>query len=206
MPNIKLFEQKKIRYVWNEADQKRYFSVADVIQILTDTVNPKDYIKKMRKRDQELNFNWGTICPPVEIIAADGKMRKIQCANSEGLLRIIQSVPSPKAVPFKWWLAKVGYECLEEIENPELAQKRMRETYKAKSYIDGRVDWNTGIGIKWWKLNVALPTLSGRVDWNGKLWQENFFIHLSSSRLSFSRKLNRATRNFIKCPPPNASP
>jgi hypothetical protein len=133
-------------------------------------------------------------------------MRKIQCANSEGLLRIIQSVPSPKAVPFKWWLAKVGYECLEEIENPELAQKRMRETYKAKSYIDGRVDWNTGIGIKWWKLNVALPTLSGRVDWNGKLWQENFFIHLSSSRLSFSRKLNRATRNFIKCPPPNASP
>ncbi len=63
MPNIKLFEQKKIRSVWNEADQKRYFSVADVIQILTDTVNPKDYIKKMRKRDQELNFNWGTIVP-----------------------------------------------------------------------------------------------------------------------------------------------
>lgn len=136
MANIKLFESKKIRSVWNEAEQKWYFSVADVVEALTDTVNPKDYIKKMRKRDPLLNSNWGTICPPLEMIAADGKKRKVQAANVEGLLRIIQSIPSPKAEPFKRWLAKVGYERLEEIENPELAQHRMREIYKAKGYSD----------------------------------------------------------------------
>jgi len=136
MSNIKLFESVKIRSHWNEEEQRWYFSVADVIEALTDTVNPKDYIKKMRKRDPELNFNWGTICPPLEMIAADGKKRKVQAANVEGLLRIIQSIPSPKAEPFKRWLARVGYERLEEIENPELASQRIREIYKAKGYSD----------------------------------------------------------------------
>ncbi len=136
MSNIKLFESKKIRSVWNEQEQKWYFSVADVVEALTDTVNAKDYIKKMRKRDTELNFNWGTICPPLEMTAADGKKRKIQAATAEGLFRIIQSIPSPKAEPFKLWLAKVGYERLEEIENPELASKRIREIYRAKGYSD----------------------------------------------------------------------
>lgn len=149
MANIKLFEQKQIRSVWNEADQKRYFSVADVIEVLTDTVNPKDYIKKMRKRDPELNSNWGTICPPLEMTAADGRKRKIQSANAEGLLRIIQSVPSPKAEPFKRWLAKVGYERLEEIENPELAQARMRQIYKAKGYSDEWIEKRVrGVAIR----------------------------------------------------------
>ena len=101
MSNIKLFESKQIRSVWNEADQKWYFSVQDVIQLLTDTADVKDYIKNMKKRDAELNFNWGTICPPVEMVAADGRNRKVQAANSQGLLRIIQSIPSPKAEPFK---------------------------------------------------------------------------------------------------------
>jgi hypothetical protein len=136
MSNIKLFESKKIRSVWNDEEQKWYFSVADVVEALTDTVNAKDYIKKMRKRDSELNFNWGTICPPLEMTAADGKKRKIQAATVEGLFRIIQSIPSPKAEPFKRWLAKVGYERLEEIENPELASKRIREIYRAKGYSD----------------------------------------------------------------------
>ena len=135
---IKLFEAKQIRSVWNEADQKWYFSVADVVEALTDSANVKDYIKKMRKRDPELETNWGTICPPLELLAHDGKRRKTQCANTEGLLRIIQSIPSPKAEPFKRWLARVGYERLEEIENPELAAKRMREIYKAKGYSE---DW-----------------------------------------------------------------
>ncbi len=138
MSKIKLFESKQIRSVWNEEDRKWYFAVIDVVEILTDSVNPKEYIKKMRKRDYELNLNWGTICPPLKLIAKDGKIRKIQCANTEGLLRIIQSIPLPKAEPFKRWLAKVGYERLEEIENPELASKRTREIYKAKGYSD---DW-----------------------------------------------------------------
>jgi DNA-damage-inducible protein D len=138
MSKIKLFESKQIRSVWNEFDQKWYFSVQDVVQLLTDTTDVKDYIKKMKKRDLELNSNWGTICPLVEMIAADGKKRKVQAAHAQGLLRIIQSIPSPKAEPFKLWLAKVGSERLEEIENPELAAQRTRELYKAKGYPD---DW-----------------------------------------------------------------
>ncbi len=136
MSNIKLFESKKIRSVWNEQEQKWYFSVSDVVEALTDSNDIKQYIKKMRQRDEQLNSNWGTICTPLEMIASDGKKRKIQTANVQGLLRIIQSIPSTKAEPFKRWLAKVGYERLEEIENPELASKRVREIYKAKSYSD----------------------------------------------------------------------
>lgn len=149
MNNIKLFESKQIRSVWNESDSKWYFSVADVVETLTDTANVRDYIKKMRKREVELNANWGTFCPPLELLAPDGKRRKTQCANAEGLLRIIQSIPSPKAEPFKRWLAKVGYERLEEIENPELAAARMRELYKAKGYSDEWIEKRVrGIAIR----------------------------------------------------------
>ncbi|MFA4924985.1 MAG: Bro-N domain-containing protein, partial [Ignavibacteriaceae bacterium] len=136
MSNIKLFESVKIRSLWNEEDQKWYFSVADVVEALTDSADVKQYVKRLRQRDEQLNSNWGTICTPLEMSAADGKKRKVQAANVEGLLRIIQSVPSPKAEPFKRWLARVGYERLEEIENPELASQRIREIYKAKGYSD----------------------------------------------------------------------
>ena len=132
MSNIKLFESKQIRTVWSEEVQKWYFSVQDVVQLLTDTTDVKDYIKKMKKRDAEINSNWGTICPLVEMQAADGKKRKVQAADAKGLLRIIQSIPSPKAEPFKQWLAQVGSDRLDEIENPELASLRTRELYKAK--------------------------------------------------------------------------
>jgi hypothetical protein len=136
--DIKLFESRQVRSIWSEAEEKWYFSVQDVVGILTDTVDAKDYIKKMKKRDPELNFNWGTICPPVEMTAADGKRRKIQAANLKGIFRIIQSIPSPKAEPFKQWLAQVGSERIEEIENPEIATQRTRELYKLKGYPD---DW-----------------------------------------------------------------
>ncbi|OGU66757.1 MAG: phage antirepressor protein [Stygiobacter sp. RIFOXYC12_FULL_38_8] len=135
MSNIKLFESVKIRSAWNEAEQKWYFSVADVVEALTNTPNATDYIKKMRKRDEELSKGWGQFVTPLELETAGGK-QKINCANAEGLLRIIQSIPSPKAEPFKRWLARVGYERLEEIENPELASRRIREIYKAKGYSD----------------------------------------------------------------------
>ena len=136
MSNIKLFESKKVRSVWNKEEQKWYFSLQDVVEVLTDSLDVKQYIKRILSRDNELKSNWGTICTPVEMLAADGKKRKIQAANVEGLLRIIQSIPSPKAEPFKRWLAKVGYERLEEIENPELAQTRIRKIYQAKGYSD----------------------------------------------------------------------
>jgi prophage antirepressor-like protein len=137
MSNIKLFESKQIRTTWNDSDQKWYFVVADVIQVLTDSQNPTDYIKKMRKRDEQLSQGWGQIVTPLLVETAGGK-QKINCANAQGLLRIIQSIPSSKAEPFKLWLAKVGAERLEEIENPELATQRSREIYKLKGYPD---DW-----------------------------------------------------------------
>jgi hypothetical protein len=136
MNSIKLFESQNIRSVWNEAEEKWYFSVQDVVSILTETVDAKDYIKKIKKRDLQLNNNWGTICPLVEMVAGDGRKRKIQAADIKGLLRIIQSIPSPKAEPFKLWLAQVGAERIDEIENPELAIQRTRETYKLKGYSD----------------------------------------------------------------------
>ena len=94
------------------------------------------YIKRMRQRDTELSANWGTICTPLELIAADGRKRKVNCANTEGIFRIIQSIPSTKAEPFKQWLAKVGYERIQEIEDPELVIQRMKNTYIQKGYSD----------------------------------------------------------------------
>ena len=126
MSNIKLFESKQIRSVWNEADQKWYFSVQDVVEVLTDSADVKQYIKRILSRDESLKSNWGTICTLIEMQAADGKRRKVQAADSKGLLRIIQSIPSPKAEPFKQWLAQVGSDRLDEIENPELATLQLR--------------------------------------------------------------------------------
>ncbi|MEA3425869.1 MAG: BRO family protein [Bacteroidota bacterium] len=137
MSNIKLFDSRQIRTVWNDAEQKWYFVVADVIQVLTDTPNPTDYIKKMRKRDELLSQGWGQLVTPLLVDTAGGK-QKLNCANAQGLLRIIQSIPSPKAEPFKLWLAQVGSDRLDEIENPELATQRTRELYKLKGYPD---DW-----------------------------------------------------------------
>jgi len=131
---IKLFEQKQVRTLWNEDEEKWYFSVQDVVEILSESADAKQYIKKMRSRNPELNSNWGTICTPVKMPAADGKMRKIQTSDTEGILRIIQSIPSKKAEPFKQWLAKVGAERIDEIEDPEKAFDRAMETYLKKGY------------------------------------------------------------------------
>jgi DNA-damage-inducible protein D len=140
MSNLIIFESKKIRRIWNEEEQKWYFSVQDVIEVLTESSDIKQYVKRLKSRDPFLSANWGTICTLVEMPTADGKIRKIQSANTESLFRIIQSIPSPKAEPFKRWLAKVGYERLEEIENPELASKRTREIYKQKGYSDAWIE------------------------------------------------------------------
>jgi len=134
--HIVLFRGKGVRR--EIVDNEWWFSVSDVVAVLTDSKDVKQYIKRMRSRDTELNSNWGTICTPLEMVAKDGRKRKVNSANAEGLFRIIQSIPSPKAEPFKRWLAKVGYERIQEIEDPELATKRTRALYKAKGYPD---DW-----------------------------------------------------------------
>lgn len=138
MSSIKLFQCKQIRSIWNEKDQKWYFSVQDVVEVLTDSADVKQYIKRILSRDELLKSNWGTICTLVEMEAADGKRHKVQAADTRGLLRIIQSIPSAKAEPFKLWLAQVGSDRLDEIENPELATQRTRELYKLKGYPE---DW-----------------------------------------------------------------
>lgn len=136
MSNIKLFESKKIRSEWNEKDQQWYFAIVDVIAILTDSPNPQVYWRVFKKRLLAEGNQTVTNCNALKMEAADGKMRLTDVANVKQLLRLIQSIPSPNAEPFKLWLAQVGSERIEEIENPELASQRIREIYKAKGYSD----------------------------------------------------------------------
>ena len=113
-----VFQSQSVRTHWDKEQEKWYFSVQDIVQILSESKDVKQYIKKMRSRDPELNINWGTICIPLPMLTANGKIRKIQTSDTEGILRIIQSISSPKAEPFKQWLAQVGSERIDEI--PEL--------------------------------------------------------------------------------------
>lgn len=136
MGNIKLFEEKQVRSIWNEEEQKWYFSITDVVFILTASVDALAYWRKLKQRLKAEGNETVTNCHGLKMLAADGKMRMTDVADTEQLLRLIQSIPSPKAEPFKQWLAKVGTERIAEIENPELAQTRIRETYKAKGYSD----------------------------------------------------------------------
>lgn len=136
--NIKVFENSRIRTVWNEEKEEWYFSVTDVVQTLTDSKDVKQYIKKMRSRDAELSLRWGTICTLSELTASDGKKYKSTVADVAGILRIIQSIPSPKAEPFKMWLAEVGKERIDETIDPELTIDRALETYLKKGYD---ADW-----------------------------------------------------------------
>ncbi len=132
---IAIFKGQKVRKTIH--NNEWWFVVEDVVVILTDSSNPKDYINKMRLRDTELSKGYGQIVHTLPVETQGGK-QKMNCANTEGIFRIIQSIPSPKAEPFKRWLAKVGYERIQEIEDPELATKRTRALYKAKGYSD---DW-----------------------------------------------------------------
>jgi len=131
-----VFQGRNIRRLWY--NNEWYFSVIDVVQALTDSNNPRNYWSMLKARELENQIELSTFCVHLKLVAEDGKLRETDCANTKSLFRIIQSIPSPKAEPFKLWLAQVGYERVQEIENPELAQKRMKEIYKSKGYSD---DW-----------------------------------------------------------------
>lgn len=151
MNEIILFEEKQVRRI--RFHDEWWFVISDVVAVLTDSVNPSDYLKKIRKRDQSLSEAFkggGQIIPPLGIeFDTTGGRQMIQCWNTIGILRLIQSIPSPKAEPFKRWLAKVGYERLEEIENPEIAIQRMREIYKQKGYSDEWIEKRSrGIAVR----------------------------------------------------------
>jgi hypothetical protein len=129
--HVAVFQESAIRRVWH--NEEWWFAIVDVVAVLTDSVQPEGYVKDLRRRDPELAKGWGQIATPLGVKTAGGA-QLVNCANTEGLFRIIQSIPSPKAEPFKRWLAQVGYERVKEIENPELASARARELYRAKGY------------------------------------------------------------------------
>ncbi len=156
---IAIFKGKKVRKtIFNN---EWWFVIVDVVAALTDSLQPDGYIKDMRRRDKELAKGWVQIATPLSIETTGGK-QKLNCANTKGIFRILQSIPSPKAEPFKRWLAKVGYERIQEIEDPELATKRTRALYKAKGYPDSWIEKRMrGIEIRetltdeWRKRNVG---------------------------------------------------
>ncbi len=142
-----IFQEKEVRRSWHKDEW--YYSLVDIVAVLSESKNPTDYLKKIRKRDEELKSYLGTNCPQIEMQTTSGKKRRILAGNTKDVLRLIQSIPSKKAEPFKQWLAEVGKERLDEIENPELAQERMKELYEQKGYPKDWIDKRLrGIAIR----------------------------------------------------------
>src|SRR3990172_3747269 len=143
-----VFEGTKIRRTWH--DDQWYFSVVDVVRVLTNSADPKDYWYRLKKREAESSgIELSTLCRQLKLSSTDGKKYETDCSNTESMFRIIQSIPSPKAEPFKRWLAMVGYERVQEIEDPELAQKRMKEIYNLKGYSDEWIEKRVrGVAIR----------------------------------------------------------
>ena len=133
---IQLFEDKKVRVAWDDELEQWFFSVIDVVQVLTDSEDVKQYIKKMRKRDPELDARWGTICTPTRMQATDGKYYNTQAATMEGVFRIIQSIPSKKAEPFKQWMAEVAAQRIDQMQDPELNFEQAYADYRWLGYSD----------------------------------------------------------------------
>jgi hypothetical protein len=142
-----IFQDKKIRRVWYKNEW--FYSIVDVVEVLTNSINPTDYLKKIRKRDDILKKYLGTNCPQIEMLTITGKTRKTLAGNIKDIFRIVQSIPSKKAEPFKLWLAQVGKERIDEIEDPELAQERIKEIYEQKGYSKDWIDKRLrGIAIR----------------------------------------------------------
>lgn len=158
---IVLFQEKQIRRTWHK--EEWWFVVEDVVAALTDSRDPKQYINKMRSRDPELKKGWVQFVHTLLVETAGGSQR-MNCANTRSVFRIIQSIPSAKAEPFKLWFAQVGYERVQEVENPELAAQRARELYRAKGYSD---DW---IEMRMKSIDVRAQLTD---EWKGRGVQEN---------------------------------
>jgi DNA-damage-inducible protein D len=217
---IKLFEEKTIRSYWNEEEEQWYFSVVDIVEVLTDSVNPTDYLKKIRKRDQELGSYIGTNCPQVEMLT-NGKRRKTLAGTVEDIFRIIQSIPSSKAEPFKQWLANVGYERLQEINDPSQSIDRARENWqkvgRSEKWIQQRMtgqetrnkltDYWQESGIKKGD-EFALLTNLIHQEWTGftvkkhkdlkGLKSQNLRDHMSEAELIFTALAELSTRQIAE--------
>lgn len=137
---IQLFADKRIRTYWDDDKELYFFCIIDVVEALTDSNDPKQYIKRMRQRDPGLNSVWGTICTPHQFLSSDGKRHQANCASLGGVLRIIQSIPSPKAEPFKRWLAQVGADRLHQMQDPELGIQQSLADFKRLGYSDNWIN------------------------------------------------------------------
>jgi DNA-damage-inducible protein D len=220
--NIKLFEQQKVRTHWDEENQKWYFSVIDVISILTESVNPRDYWFKMKARVKtEDGLELSTVCRQLKMKATDGKMRETDVAETQVLLRLIQSIPSPKAEPFKQWLAKTGYERMKEIADPEqsldLARENWQKLGRSEKWIQQRM---TGQETRnkltdYWKESgvqkndeFAFLTNIIHTEWAGLsvkqhknlkgLKQQNLRDHMSEAELIFTALAELSTRQIAE--------
>ena len=222
MSNIKLFESKQVRTHWDEKTETWYFSVIDVVEILTDSSNPRDYLFKMKKRVKtEDGLELSTICRQLKMKASDGKLRETDVADTQSLLRIIQSIPSPKAEPFKQWLAKVGYERMQEIADPEQSIERARENWqklgRSEKWIQQRM---TGQETRnkltdYWKESgvqksdeFAFLTNIIHQEWTGLtvkkhkdlkgLKSQNLRDHMSEAELIFTALAELSTRQIAE--------
>jgi hypothetical protein len=219
--DIKLFESKKVRSHWDEDEEKWYFSVIDIVHVLTESVNPTDYLKKLRKRDTSLGLYVGTNCPQITMATETGNKRKVLAGNVEQILRIIQSIPSPKAEPFKLWLAKVGYERMQEIADPAQSLDRARENWqklgRSQKWIQQRM---TGQETRnkltdYWKDSgveksdeFAMLTNIIHQEWTGlsvtahkklkDLKTENLRDHMSEAELIFTALAELSTRQIAE--------
>jgi DNA-damage-inducible protein D len=220
MSDIKLFENKKVRSHWDEEKEVWYFSVVDIVEALTNSVNPTDYLKKLRKRDIELGTYLGTNCPQVEM-EINGKKRKTLAGTAQHIFRIIQSIPSPKAEPFKQWLAKVGYERMKEIADPSQSIDRARDNWqklgRSEKWIQQRM---TGQETRnkltdYWKESgvekedeFALLTNIIHQEWTGlsvqkhkklkELKTQNLRDHMSEAELIFTALAELSTRQIAE--------
>ena len=141
MQELKIFEEKQIRTVWDEVQEKWYFCINDIVAVLTDSKDPADYFKKVRKRDPELDsFVRGTICPSHQFVSTDGKRHSAKCMDLQSMLRLVQSIPSKKAEPIKRWLAEVGAERIHQMQDPELGIQQSLMDYKRLGYSDNWIN------------------------------------------------------------------
>jgi len=190
-----VFQDKKIRRAWHNGEWR--FSVVDVVGILANSEDPRNYWKVLKHRLVEESDQPVTICNQLKLIAEDGKLRETDCANTECIFRIIQSIPSPKAEPFKLWLAKIGYERVQEIQDPELAQKRMKELYKAKGYSEDWIEKRVrGIAIRdeltdeWKKRDVGTEREYAILE-NARWLRTKCGVNNNSSHFLFRKLANR---------------
>jgi len=221
MANIKLFENRQVRSFWDEKEEKWYFSVVDVVLILTDSPDPKDYWYRMKKREKLSGVELSTICRQLKLESADGKKYLTDCADTQGLLRIIQSIPSPKAEPFKQWLAKTGYERMQEMSDPEQSLDRARENWqklgRSEKWIQQRMtgqETRNKLTDYWQESGVQKPdefaflTNIIHQEWTGLtvkkhkdlkgLKTQNLRDHMSEAELIFTALAELSTRQIAE--------